>query len=97
MDRIKVIKGSQGRSYNLIAYFKLVDLDEKFIIYNEDRNAVDLHFAKVKVEPNDVKIFKPSDKEMAIINKLLEDNKSVRFRKVPSRDLYYLIYAKEVV
>lgn len=97
MDKIKVINGSQGKAYNLIAYFKLTDLDEKFIIFNDEKNAVDLHYAKIKVEKNNVKIVKPSDKEMAMIDRIVNNSKSIRHRKVPSRDLYYLVYDGEIV
>lgn len=96
MDKIKIIKGSQGKSYNLITYFKLVDLDTKFIIYNEEKNSFDLHFAKIKEEKNEIKIEKPSDKEMTTINKLLSNTKNVKFRRLSSKDLHYLIYSGEV-
>lgn len=96
MDKIKVINGSKGKSYNLIAYFKLTDLDEKFIIFNDEKNVVDVHFAKIKTLKNEVRIVKPTLHEMGLIDRLIENSRSVRHRRVPSRDIYYLVYNGEV-
>ena len=93
MKKIQVISGSKAKEYNLVAYFKIVGSEEKFIMYNTLNNVTNLYLGKLKIEKNDIKIVKLNEKELGLIDRIIIGDKSVKYRKVPSRDLEYLVYS----
>ena len=97
MDKIKVISGSKGKDYNLISYFKLTDIDEKFIIYNDLKNITDLYFAKIKIEKDSIKLVKPTEKEMGLIDRMFLNSRSIRHRRMPVSELGYLVFHDAVL
>ena len=93
MKKIQVISGSKAKEYNLVAYFKIVGSEGKFIMYNTLNNVTNLYLGKLKIEKNDIKIVKLNEKELGLIDRIIIGDKSVKYRKVPSRDLEYLVYS----